>query len=362
MSATGREARIVRGWQRFWGGSSSAQRLRDQVPAFRRDLEGLVETGKASRGAKPRWGAQAEALLLQMEEALARNNPEEGWRLFHAAQRVELQGLRETDPAGFRARAQSIYSEATSKLRAWRLKQVTALFAALPKPEASVPPEPRPVTGDEFAAAVESALLLHEHFSNEAFKDRAKVYQTRLIVGLGLGAALLWLAVYGSCAFGSPTSGGLTLTGALLHSALLFGLMGASFSALTSLAGQGAAQTIPEQLLTYRITLARQAVGVLPRWLCVFSSPRVSCRLATTRSRRRWCSLPLSPPGSRNDSSSAHSNGSPAPRRRSRRRTDSQVRGFLVQQPLGSDLSEGAMTSGRRGVAPYWQGSGPIWH
>jgi p-aminobenzoyl-glutamate transporter AbgT len=39
--------------------------------------------------------------------------------------------------------------------------------------------------------------------------------------------------------------------------------MGAAFSALISLASQSAAQTIPEQVFTYRITLARQAVGLL---------------------------------------------------------------------------------------------------
>ena len=254
MSVSGSQPPILRGWQRFWGGSSPTKRLRDVLPAFRYDLDYLIKRAIANGGAKPAWSEQALVLLCQVEQAMARNNPEEGWRLFHAAQRMELYGLRETDSAAFHARRHSIHNEATSKLRSWLLN-----------PEVPAAVRPEPGMDEELAAVIESALLLHEHFSNEAIKRNASVNQTGLIVGFGLGAMFLWLVAYGPRVLQTvpQTGGGLAWTGSLLHSALLFGLMGASFSALIKLASQSATQTIPEQFLTYRITLGRQAVGVL---------------------------------------------------------------------------------------------------
>jgi hypothetical protein len=155
------------------------------------------------------------------------------------------------------------------KFRSWRRKRVEDLFGALP----SLGTQPTPaVSPAELAAATESALLLHEHFSNEALKQGSAQAQTRLVVGLALGAILLWLRLAGPRVL-QPLGSGERLAWddpALLGSALAFGLMGASFSALTSLTGQASAPTIPEQVFTYRITLARQAVGVLSALVVVF--------------------------------------------------------------------------------------------
>jgi hypothetical protein len=251
---------LGRWWRRLWP-VSSAQRLNDILPTYRRDLAFLIQS-TTTPGGKPAWASEAEQLLDLAEQAVRDRNPERGWRHFHAAQRLELHGLRALGPEAFRARAQSIRAEALQKLRSWRRKQVEELFGALPAPGTP----PAPVSPAELAAASESALLLHEHFSNEAMKQGAAQAQTRVVVGLALGAILLWLRLAGPRVF-KPLAAAEQLTWddpGLLGSALAFGLMGASFSALTSLAGQSSSpQTIPEQVFTYRITLARQAVGVL---------------------------------------------------------------------------------------------------
>jgi hypothetical protein len=245
----------LRWWRGLWP-VSSAQRLSDILPAYRRDLAFLIQATTPPSG-KPAWASEAETLLDLAEQALGDRNPERAWRHFHAAQRLELRGLRDLGPEAFRARAQTIHAEALQKLRTWRRKQVADLFGALPAPG----PE---VSGAELAAASESALLLHEHFSNEGLKRRSAEAQTRVVVGLALGAILLWLLLAGPRLFALAAGAGPAWDDpALLGSALAFGLMGASFSALTSLAGQASAQTVPEQVFTYRITLARQAVGVL---------------------------------------------------------------------------------------------------
>jgi len=250
----------VRWWRRLWP-VSSAQRLNDILPTYRRDLAFLIQS-TTTPGGEPAWATEAETLLDLAEQAVRERNPERGWRHFHAAQRLELHGLRDLGPEAFRARARSIHAEAMQKLRSWRRKQVEELFGALPSPGTQPTPAVSPA---ELAAANESALLLHEHFSNEALKQGSAQAQTRVVVGLALGAILLWLRLAGPRVL-QPLGSGERLAWddpALLGSALAFGLMGASFSALTSLTGQASGQTIPEQVFTYRITLARQAVGVL---------------------------------------------------------------------------------------------------
>jgi hypothetical protein len=248
---------VARWWWSFWP-ASSRQRLEDLLPTYQRDLAFMVQI-EGKSGPPPAWAAEADALLEGAKRAAREYDTEKGWRHFFAAQRLELYGLREAGPEAFRTRADSLRAEGLQKLRSWRRKRVEDLFGALPAPEK---PD-TPVSDAEFAVARETALLLHEHFSNEALKQRATKSQTWMLVAIAVSALVIWLRVAGPGVLVTGTA--VTHWGdpRLLASVLLFGLMGAAFSALISLASQSAAQTIPEQVFTYRITLARQAVGLL---------------------------------------------------------------------------------------------------
>jgi hypothetical protein len=229
---------------------SSFRRLSDTLPAYRNDLELLIQLTDAA--AEP-WATDALQLLQAAGEAARERNPERGWRLFHATQRLELYGLR-AHPEAFRVRANSIRAEALQKLRSWRRAQVEAL-----RPPANPAAE---VSDAEFAATREAALLLHEHFANEAVKARVEGIHIRVLIVTALVAAVLW---WWTCAAAVLAAGDdLPLDNpCFLGSALLFGVMGAVFSALTSFFTRVASQTIPEQAFSNRVTLARLAVGAL---------------------------------------------------------------------------------------------------
>lgn len=252
---------LTRQWRHLWP-ASSRQRLEDMLPSYRRDLTFLIES-TSGRASPPAWAVGAEKLLDEAEKAVREHNPERGWRHFLAAQRLELHGLREIGPEAFRGRALTLRAEALQKLSSWRRKRVEELFSSLP-PHNKLPTGR--VSAAEFVAALEAALILHEHFGNEALKQRSARSQTRVLVGLALAAVLFWLHLVGPKVLVTPLTADEQLPwddAPLLVSVLLFGLMGAAFSALISLTGQAQAQTIPEQVFTYRITMARQAVGVL---------------------------------------------------------------------------------------------------
>ena len=244
---------------RLWRALSPAsplERLADTLPAYRHELDLLIQITSTPQ-APAAWATQAAKLLHETEQAVRDRNPEGGWRLFLATQRLELYGLRALGPEAFRARASSIRTEALQKLRSWRRKQVEQLFPSSTSPNQVT----GPVSDAEFAAATEAALLLHEHFGNETLKHRSGRTQVRVLV-LIAAVAVLWFWFVGPAVLVAGNDFRIDDT-SLLLSALLFGLMGAAFSALTSLFTQTTSQTIPEQAFSYRITLARQAVGVL---------------------------------------------------------------------------------------------------
>ena len=74
---------------------------------------------------------------------------------------------------------------------------------------------------------------------------------------MGLLAAIIWAAL-GLPLAGNPARAG---DSRMVASAMLFGIMGASVSSIFSLAKGSTAARIPDQLVSFWITLARLAVG-----------------------------------------------------------------------------------------------------
>lgn len=263
--------------RRVWSALSPAsplERLADTLASYRHDLDLLIQLTSTSQPPEA-WAAKALRLLDEADQAVRDRNPERGWRLFLAAQRVELHGRRALGAEAFRARAASIRTEALQKLGSWRRARVEQLFA----PFRSAAESPSVVTDAEFAAAHETAQLLHEHFTNEALKQRAARSQLRILVGIAAAAVLLWWWCCACTVLGLPDDPRISEP-SLLLSVLLFGLMGAAFSALTSSFAQSASQTIPEQAFNYRVTLARQAVGMLSALVAYVALASGSIRVA----------------------------------------------------------------------------------
>lgn len=236
--------------------ASPLERLADTLPTYRHELHFLIETTTEAKQ-RPQWAVEAEALVELAEHSLRDGNADRAWRSFFGAQRLELHGLRAQGRDEFRARAATLRAECQQKLRPWRRAHAEELFRA------AAPREPGGHVSDaEFSAATEAAFMLHEHFGNEALKQRAGRSQTTVLVALALLALAAWLTL----SFVWPLAWDQTASFGgrrLMVAVLVFGSMGASFSALISLATQSAAQTIPEQAFTYRITLARQVVGMV---------------------------------------------------------------------------------------------------
>lgn len=248
-----RRSRLPERLRRFLLPASPLERLADTLPTYRRELDFIIQSTNAT---KHRWAVEAESLLTEAEESIKDRNPERAWRSFLAAQRLALHGLRDVGPEAFRARAASLRAECSQKLRSWRKSQAEDLFRASARDHGGA------VTDAEFAAANEAALLLDMHFVNEALKRRAALSQTLVLVTLTLLAVAAWLVLTLRLPL-DPEAVAKFGDRRLLLSVLVFGLLGAGFSALISLGTQSAAQTIPEQAFTYRITLARQVVGLV---------------------------------------------------------------------------------------------------
>jgi hypothetical protein len=217
---------------------------------------------KSTLGAEDVHVVEAEHLLKEAQEAIADHTPELGWRLLLEAQRRCLQGLRAAGSSTFRARAGTLQAEALTKLRSWRRTRVEALSHDTTPAESA-----DPVSEAEFAAASEITAILFEHFANDTIKRRAQNSQTIVLVGLAMAEFATWWRVVGPRSLDGPTKncGDPICWSApdFVMAVMLFGLMGAAFSALISLASASKEQTIPEQAFTYRITLARQVVGLL---------------------------------------------------------------------------------------------------
>jgi hypothetical protein len=247
-----RRSRAFERLRRTFFPASSLDRLADTLPTYRRELDFLIHSTNATQH---RWAVDAKALLEDAEHAVSDRNADRAWRSFHAVQRLELYGLLELGPEAFRARAASLRAECAQKLRSWRKSHAEDLFRAARDHDGKV-------TDAEFAAAREASLLLDVHFGNEALKQRASRSQAIVLEALMLLAIAAWMVL----AFQRPLDPEALARfndRPLMLSVLAFGLLGAGFSALISLGTQSAAQTIPEQAFTYRITLARQVVGVV---------------------------------------------------------------------------------------------------
>lgn len=231
-----------------WIHPTSWNRLEGALASFDCEVEYYVS--RASKPDDPAWKI-TRCLLDDTRKALKAGKTQLGWKYFLAAQRIVLFGLPEDE---LQIKARSILNEADSKLDGWRKKDIVELLA-----QKSVPEPDCVVVKDDITAAevFEASLILHEHYSNQALKLQ---FHRRLLGALAIIALLvviLWtvVLVWWRGFYGHDPK--------LIFSVILFGVLGASFSGILSLAKGVSKDRVPEQLANVWITLARQVAGIV---------------------------------------------------------------------------------------------------
>lgn len=189
------------------------------------------------------WIDKATELLSKAHDALYENNIDIAWKCFHAAQRMEVYVLNDSE---LKAKADSIRIE-SEKLSNWRRKTVENLLI---KDEC-------PIKGKDLNNEIvyQAALIRDEHYNNNAYKDSLfKTYMNSLLMLLIVCIVLIYR--YLLCADLDDD-----FKNELFKGVLLFGWLGGVFSAILKIPSKKDASRIPEQVYTIRLSLFRVFFG-----------------------------------------------------------------------------------------------------
>lgn len=250
------------------------ERLEGALGAFQQELDYRQCRSERDPEGDRCWQEPAHELLVSARAALARGDAEEGWQCLSAARRLTLFGLQDKD---LRAEADALRQEAQKIGPSWRATAITQLL------ELGAAPQPRSSRGVQNGNPSPSSYAVHkameirdENFNNQYFKLDLLASQLKLL------SLILWLAfaafmlVLIAPAFeplrqlpllGSTHGSAPDARTALLIS--LFGIVGASFSALLSTARIDPKGRIPERLSQHALTISRAVMGAPAALLAV---------------------------------------------------------------------------------------------
>lgn len=227
--------------------SSSHRRLGASLRPYGVELERRIEQCHKRGQSDSSWADAGRTLLCAAEMALDENNVDQGWKCFHAAQRMEIFGLEEDE---LESKAEALRREAADKLSSWRKETVDALLKDEGGRKSKTTKE----------RVYRAALIRDEHFNNRYHKigllqSQMKVLSIILFVALGLA---LLLALYDLLPLGTDP---VTSDWEMVVPVMVFGLLGGAVSALLSLARTSTRSRIPEQIAHNLITLMRVSLG-----------------------------------------------------------------------------------------------------
>lgn len=233
-------------WRRFkrW------QRLSSAIRSYRGELPGLktLVSPKCSD-----CFSIIASLLADAQQQLEKGRIDAGWKLFHAARRMEVLSFCETHQR--RTRAREMLQEA-SKIKGWRGKAIERL----------VDFEIEPPTVEALYTA---ALIRDESFSNNAYKGalhRTHAIALAIILAALLLALSFWLFAHpevlpplGDVAHGSGAAE--ASAAAMLFTVGFFGLLGGTVSAIIAVPKSIEASRIPEMTTSFQVTFLRLFMG-----------------------------------------------------------------------------------------------------
>lgn len=237
-------------WDRLEGSLRVAQvEIEQRLDArLRTQAHAAAVKGGESDGLHPElwWTGAAQSLLCEAQSALNQGQLDQGWKLLHAARRLEIPALdseRELPAVAATLRAES------EKLKSWRQKAVQTLLGTSEKPI-----EPKPST------VYQAALIRDEHYDNQGYKDgllRTQILFLALILAAVMGSLLGVVHRWGL----RPDQEAGQTTLPVFTTLVLFGLLGGTVSAMLRTTDAAQPARIPETTAAIRVTFMRIMMG-----------------------------------------------------------------------------------------------------
>lgn len=258
-------------WFRQWRREKNMGyvRLRADFEAYREEFDTLVAR---TDGEGTFWHRDAIDLFENVEEALERGHVEDGWRHFHAAQRIEVHGLEaldKVDPGAdaLRTRAKTVRTEALGVLGGERKKAVEEHLGA-EKLDSDV-------TGEEVRAA---SKLLHEQYESVHLKRYYLQIQFNQLFWLGTIAGVVFVVLslfpqsfggeflqppFGEVAAGESTISTEVTSAGFAVFVGLSGIIGASLFGMRSLQKKRVSMKVAQRITGLGVTWARGLIGAI---------------------------------------------------------------------------------------------------
>jgi hypothetical protein len=264
-----------RWWWRRLLSFEDPRQVTSSIGAFRIQLEDRVAQCKARGEVDLSWAEYARQLLKQSEEALDQKDVDGANRYLRAAQCLELYGLT---PKELRVRAAALAIEVQAKdLSDWRRKSVLMITRQFSEGTIASPSSsPQGAGGlDSTAGATELATdhIAYAFQLRDEYRDKQDYRLTMLREKLTVLLIVLLLAVVAVLGlFAARQIKGIPLTlsapregeverGSDLAAIALFGFLGASLSAITSLTQLSTGPRIPHLRFHTFVTMMRPVVG-----------------------------------------------------------------------------------------------------
>jgi 8-oxo-dGTP diphosphatase len=269
-------------------------RLDSAVQAFRPQLEARIAVWRQTEPSDE-WIDAALDHLRDAERSVAEGHLQHGWEALAASRRMAIFGIIGDDE--LQARQDILVAEASKKLDGWRkqaIDKLTRSDAATTETEGANGATGSPVTTSravttrlrdkvspihpatdasasaatdrDLVAARERLYLatwvLDEHNDNQYFKLQLFLDQVKIQLGILTGLVIL-IAVLLVAQTSAITNRAITANDGpfIVIAALLFGMLGASVSALQSIVQRGQGGKIPGQMAGRWITLTRPFIG-----------------------------------------------------------------------------------------------------
>lgn len=221
-------------------------RLAGELSCYKPQLEKRVMDLNASG---QQWAIQAKELLRDAERYLQQNKIDEGWKSFHAAQRLTICVM--TDPERL-AVAKSLFREA-EKFNEWRKEAIINLLGKRPEGVTAIP------TAEALTHAAELRDEAYDNlfYLNRLVRNLFWMLSTLLFLTIS-GIVIYFIGIIGE--MGKNYVNELSLTGYLVG-VLLFGLLGALTSAIVSTRQLTDSPRISELGSSQVITMSKIFIG-----------------------------------------------------------------------------------------------------
>lgn len=216
-------------------GSAKYHRLAGSIMAYKAEI-----ANRCDNNLNPL--EKATELLRMAEVASHQGDLDEAWRLFHAAQRMEIFSLSGEE---LRSKAETIANEA-EKLTSWRRGALEGLLGKAGSLKDTLTRE----------QTYQAAVIRDEHYNNTAYKDRLLKDHIAVLAGLITGlVTLIGIDVLANTVFGFEPGRAVGVA--------LYGLLGGAYSAVLKVPTSTVSSRIPELNHSLQLTLLRILVGAV---------------------------------------------------------------------------------------------------